>query len=39
MKRFDLFNDVNLGILGYLERKGVDRLGDLVGAAHRGGLS
>lgn len=38
VKRFEIFNDVNLGIISYLERKGVGRLADLVGAAHRGGL-
>ncbi len=38
VKKFEIFNDVNLGIISYLERKGVPRLGDLVGAAHRGGL-
>ena len=38
LKRFDIFNDVNLGIISYLEAKGIGRLADLVGAAHRGGL-
>ena len=38
VKRFEIFNDVNLGIISYMERKGVDRLADLVGAAHRGGV-
>lgn len=38
MGRLAMFNDVNLGVLSYLERKGVDSLEDLVGAAHRGGL-
>lgn len=38
--RFDIFNDLNAGILSYMERKGVDRLGQLVGAAHgRGGVA
>jgi dihydroorotate dehydrogenase (NAD+) catalytic subunit len=38
IKKFEVFNDVNLGIVSYLERKGLSKLGDLVGAAHRGGL-
>ena len=38
VKRFEIFNVVNLGIISYMERKGVDRLADLVGAAHRGGV-
>lgn len=38
IRRFDVFNDINLGILSYMERKGVRRLADLVGLAHRGGL-
>ena len=38
IKRFDIFNDINIGILSYLERKGIRRLADLVGLAHRGGL-
>ncbi|MDG6901142.1 MAG: dihydroorotate dehydrogenase [Nitrososphaerota archaeon] len=38
IRRFEIFNDINLGIISYLERKGLSRLGDLVGAAHRGGL-
>jgi dihydroorotate dehydrogenase (NAD+) catalytic subunit len=33
-----VFNDLNLGVLSYLERKGIDSLEALVGAAHRGGL-
>lgn len=36
--KFDRFNDVNIGILSYMERKGVARLRDMVGAAHRGGV-
>ena len=36
--RLEVFNDVNLGIISYLEAKGIGRLEDLVGAAHRGGL-
>ena len=35
MKRFDLFNDVNIGIVDYLERKGIRELRDLVGSSHR----
>jgi dihydroorotate dehydrogenase (NAD+) catalytic subunit len=38
IKKFERFNDVNLGIISYLERKGLRNLADLVGAAHRGGL-
>ena len=38
IRRFDIFNDINFGILSYLERKGIRRLADLVGRAHRGGL-
>ncbi len=38
IKRFDIFNDINVGILSYLERKGIPRLADIVGAAHRGGV-
>ena len=37
LRRMDLFNDINLGIVSYLERKGVKQLGDLVGSAHKGG--
>ena len=33
-----LFNDLNLGLLAYLEQRGVDRLESLVGAAHGGGV-
>ncbi len=39
VKKFEIFNDINLGIISYMERKGVAKLGDMVGAAHRGGLS
>src|SRR5579863_6343143 len=35
LKKFDLYNDINLGVIAYLERKGIGSLGDLVGAAHR----
>lgn len=38
IRRFDVFNDISVGILSYMERKGIRRLADLVGAAHRGGL-
>lgn len=34
ISKFAIFNDLNLGIISYLERKGVARLQDLVGAAH-----
>lgn len=34
IKRFDRFNDVNLGIISYMERKGFAKLEDLVGRAH-----
>jgi dihydroorotate dehydrogenase (NAD+) catalytic subunit len=37
IKKFDIFNDINIGVLEYMERKGIDKLGDLVGAAHRAG--
>ena len=36
IRKFDRFNDVNLGILSYLERKGFAKLEDLVGKAHAG---
>ena len=38
IRKFEIFNDINLGIISYMERKGVRRLEDMVGAAHRGGL-
>jgi dihydroorotate dehydrogenase (NAD+) catalytic subunit len=38
LKGFEIFNEVNVGLMAYMERKGVRRLGDLAGAAHRGGL-
>ncbi len=38
MKKFEIFNDINVGILSYMERKGVRRLDEIVGAAHRGGV-
>lgn len=34
IRRFDVFNDVNLGVISYMERKGVEKLEDLVGRAH-----
>ncbi len=34
MKRLDVFNDINVGILAYLERKGIKSLEELVGIAH-----
>jgi dihydroorotate dehydrogenase (NAD+) catalytic subunit len=38
-KSMAVFNEINEGILLYMERKGVKALKDLVGAAHRGGLA
>ena len=38
IRRMDVFNDINLGIVSYLERKGLRSVADLVGAAHRGGV-
>jgi dihydroorotate dehydrogenase (NAD+) catalytic subunit len=38
IRKFETFNDVNLGILSYLERKGIGGVSELVGAAQRGGL-
>lgn len=38
LRKFELFNDINLGLMSYLERKGMARLGDIVGLAHRGGF-
>jgi dihydroorotate dehydrogenase len=37
IKKFEVFNGVNLGIVSYMERKNVAKLADLVGAAHHGG--
>ena len=37
LQRPDRFNDICVGILEYMERKGVRSVGDLVGAAHRTG--
>jgi len=39
VKKFEIFNDINLGIISYMERKGVSKVGDLVGAAHKGGVN
>jgi dihydroorotate dehydrogenase (NAD+) catalytic subunit len=38
IKGFEVFNEVNAGVLEYMERKSIARLSDIVGAAHRGGL-
>jgi dihydroorotate dehydrogenase (NAD+) catalytic subunit len=38
VRGFEVFNEVNLGVLSYMERKGIDSLEGLVGAAHRGGI-
>lgn len=38
LKKFEMFNDLNLGLLSYMERKGISKLDDLVGLAHRGGF-
>ena len=35
VKKFAIFNDINIGILEYLERKGYRELEDVVGLAHR----
>ncbi len=37
MPRFDVFNEINLGLASYMERKGVSSISELVGRAHRGG--
>lgn len=37
IRRFDIFHDVNLGVISYLERKGITKLEDLVGGAHNRG--
>ncbi|MDV3277839.1 MAG: dihydroorotate dehydrogenase [Nitrososphaerales archaeon] len=34
LQRYDIFNEVNLGITSYMERKGVSGLDELVGRAH-----
>lgn len=38
VKGFEVFNEINLGVIAYMERKGVAELKDLVGLAHRGGF-
>lgn len=38
LRGFEAFNEINLGVLSYMERKGIPKLGSLVGLAHRGGL-
>lgn len=38
VKKFEIFNDLNLGVISYMERKGVSKLADLVGGAHRKGI-
>ena len=38
LQKLALFNEVNLGIISYLESKGYGRLSDMVGAAHSGGV-
>lgn len=37
MKGFDVFNEINLGILAYMEGKGYCRVSDMVGVAHGSG--
>jgi dihydroorotate dehydrogenase (NAD+) catalytic subunit len=40
IKKFAIFNDINFGVVSYLERKGFSSLKDIVGAAHnKGGLA
>ncbi|MGP8124899.1 MAG: dihydroorotate dehydrogenase [Nitrososphaerales archaeon] len=40
IKKLAIFNDINLGVVTYLERKGFPSLKDIVGAAHnKGGLA
>ena len=34
MKKLAVFNDINVGVLSYLERKGIASLDDLVGSGH-----
>ncbi|HEY6283102.1 MAG TPA: dihydroorotate dehydrogenase [Nitrososphaerales archaeon] len=38
VKKFEIFNDLNLGVISYMEKKGVSKLADLVGAAHGKGV-
>ncbi len=37
IRKFAIFNDINLGVISYLDRKGIGSLDRLVGAAHRNG--
>ncbi len=37
ISKFAIFNDINLGVISYLERKGFSSLEDIVGAAHSSG--
>ena len=37
LKKPAIFNDINMGVISYLEREGLSKLDDLVGAAHRKG--
>jgi dihydroorotate dehydrogenase (NAD+) catalytic subunit len=40
IKNLAIFNDINIGVISYLERKGFPNLKDIVGAAHnKGGLA
>ena len=36
LRKMDVFNDINLGVMEYMDRKGVKALGDMVGRAHGG---
>lgn len=37
LQKLERFNDINVGVLEYMERKGMRTLDELVGAAHRNG--
>jgi dihydroorotate dehydrogenase (NAD+) catalytic subunit len=37
LKKMAIFNEINLGVISYMEKKGYARLGDMVGAAHKRG--
>jgi dihydroorotate dehydrogenase (NAD+) catalytic subunit len=39
LEKLALFNEINLGIVSYLESKGYQSLRDIVGAAHAGGTN
>lgn len=40
IKKLAIFNDINIGVMSYLEKKGFSSLKDIVGAAHsKGGLA